>query len=121
VPIYETLYKTKESRMLDQPRHLFNARIGWDYKDFSSRLSFRYQGLTVDRLDPVLNIEDSFIDEEFRIDFTATQRVIESVQLILALTNITEVIEDGHLVTENLRRSSEFYGFSAQFSVRFTL
>ena len=47
------VYRTREARMIDQPADLFNARIGWDYRGFSSRLSFRYQGETINSLDPV--------------------------------------------------------------------
>ncbi len=121
IPIYETLYKTRESRMLDQPQHLFNARIGWDYKDFSSRLSFRYQGQTVRSLDPVLNITDSFIGDEFRVDFTAKQKITKNLSVILDFSNLTEIIEDAQLKSHNLIASSEFYGFTSQFGIRYEL
>ncbi|MDX1701297.1 MAG: TonB-dependent receptor, partial [Melioribacteraceae bacterium] len=121
VPIYEVSYQTKDSRMLDQPKHIFNARIGWDYKGFSSRLSFRYQGETVRSLDPVLNIQDSFIEDELRIDFTAKQKITENLSFIIDLSNISEVIEDAKLEKNSLIQSSEFYGFTSQFGVRYEL
>jgi len=116
---YTTNYYTKKSRMLDQPNSLFNARIGWDYKNFSSRLSFRFQGETVRSLDPVLNITDSFLDDEFRMDFTAKQKITDRLSIMLDLSNITEFIEDSHLNSHNLLRSSEFYGFTSQLGLRY--
>ena len=51
VPIYGQQYKTRKGPMEDQPASILNVILGWDYKGFSSRISYRYQAKTVESLD----------------------------------------------------------------------
>ena len=37
-------YRTREGRLVDQPKAILNLILGWDYKGFSSRFSFRVSG-----------------------------------------------------------------------------
>jgi hypothetical protein len=44
-------YKTRKGSVLNQPKAIYNAIIGWDYMGFSTRISFRYQQTTLTGID----------------------------------------------------------------------
>ena len=120
-PISIPVYKTRKGNMIDQPATLFNARIGWDYKGFSSRLSFRYQGETNAAIDPLHSLLDRKTDDLFRIDLQLKQKITENLSLTMDLANLNETIDDSHLAAKRyvLPTSSEFYGFTSQFGLRY--
>jgi len=120
IPVETPVYKTREARMLDQPASLFNARIGYDYKGFSSRISFRYQGATIAGLDPVHSLLDEVKGDVFRIDVSLKQKITEHLSFSLDLVNLTEFIDDSYLLARDyvMPRTSEFYGFTSQFGLR---
>jgi hypothetical protein len=107
--------------MLDQPAALFNARIGWDYKGFSTRLSFRYQGETISSLDPVNNLLDARTSDEFRIDFAIKQQITPRLAFSLDIANLNELTEQSNFFAQDfiMPRTSEFYGLTAQFGLRY--
>ncbi len=121
IPVETPQYATREARMLDQPTTLFNARIGWDLGGFSSRLSFRYQGSTIRRLDPVHSLLDEVTGDVFRIDFALKQKIAKNFSFLMDLANINEFIDDAnlHALEFVMPTSSEFYGFTAQFGFRY--
>ena len=48
----DTLYlQTTGGTLQDQPKAIYNAILGWDYRGFSSRFSLRYQQLTLTNMD----------------------------------------------------------------------
>lgn len=62
-------------RLIDQPDHIFNFYIGYDYKDFSSRLSFLYTDNSARGNGGRYPENDSYTTEYFRIDFSARQKL----------------------------------------------
>ncbi len=120
-PISIPVYKTRKGNMIDQPATLFNARIGWDYKGFSSRLSFRYQGETNAAIDPLHSLLDRKADDLFRIDLQLKQKITKNLSFTIDLANLNEGIDDSHLAAKQyiLPASSEFYGFTSQFGLRY--
>jgi TonB-dependent receptor len=114
-------YQTREASLLDQPADLFNARIGWDFKGFSSRLSFRYQGQTFTSLDPTDGLFDAAAADQFRIDLTIKQQITDRLSFALDVANLNEFIDDSNFVTQGfvMPQSSEFYGLTAQFGFRY--
>ncbi len=120
-PISIPVYKTRKGRMIDQPATLFNVRIGWDYKRFSSRLSFRYQGETNAAIDPLHSLLDRKTDALFRVDLQLKQKITENLSFTMDLANLNEFVDDSHLEALQyiLPTSSEFYGFTSQFGLRY--
>ncbi len=121
IPVEVPVYRTKESRLLDQPAALFNARIGLDYKGFSTRVSFRYQGETLQGLDPVNELLDGFSNDLFRIDLNAKQKITDQFSVSLDVINLTEFQDQSFFrpVGRVLPQRSEFYGMQAQISLRY--
>ena len=62
-------------RLIDQPNHVLNAWIGYDFEGFSSRLSFQYVDNSA-RVNGGIDPEnDSDTKAYFRIDFSARQKL----------------------------------------------
>ncbi|GAB5554975.1 MAG: TonB-dependent receptor [Saprospiraceae bacterium] len=121
IPVETPFYRTRDARMIDQPASLFNARIGWDYKGFSARLSFRYQGETISSLDPVHSLLDARTSDEFRVDFAIKQQINKRLSFSMDLANVNEFLEQSNFYAQDfiMPRTSEFYGFTAQFGLRY--
>lgn len=121
IPIEVPIYDTREARLIDQPADLFNARIGWDFKGFSSRLSFRYQGETIGSLDPVNSLLDEVSSDQFRMDFNMKQKITRRLSFTADVANINEFIDDSNFISRDniMPRASEFFGLTAQFGFRY--
>ncbi len=117
----QAVYETRESRMLDQPANIFNARIGWDYKGFSTRLSFRYQGSTITRIDPLYGLLDEFNTALFRIDLNARQQITPRLAVSLDIANLNNYIDDRIVNArgQEFPRRSEYYGMNITLGVRY--
>jgi len=118
-PIDFFYYRTRKARMLDQPKSLYNIRIGWDYKGFSSRLSFRYQGATMTSVDAKYELKDSFTDDLFRIDLSIRQKITRYLSFHANLANMNKHTDNAYLAVKDYRlpTSSEYYGFTSQFGL----
>lgn len=118
---YKAVYDSRESRMLDQPSHLFNARIGWDYKGFSTRLSFRYQGSTITRVDPIHSLLDEVNQSMFRMDLNVRQHITPRLSVSLDIANLNNYIDDRVVdaLGQIFPRNSEYYGMNVILGVRY--
>jgi outer membrane receptor protein involved in Fe transport len=121
VVVFRAVYETRESRMLDQPANIFNARIGWDYKGFSTRLSFRYQGETITSIDPLHSLLDELSTALFRIDLNARQQITPRLALSLDIVNLNNYIDDRVVDAQGqtFPRRSEYYGMNITLGVRY--
>ncbi|MEN8193564.1 MAG: TonB-dependent receptor [Bacteroidota bacterium] len=120
IPRIFSLSKRK-GRMIDQPDELLNVRLGWDYKGFSARLSFRYQGQTMVGIDPKLNLRDKYTGDLHRFDLSLKQKITDNLSLHADIANINEHIDDSYHITQGhqLPTASEFYGLTSQFGLRY--
>jgi len=107
--------------MLDQPSSLFNARIGWDYKGFSTRLSFQYQGAIITKVDPIKSLLDEITNEQFRMDLTLKQNIVKGLSLSLDISNLTQFVDDRYVYAQGYKMpgSGEFYGSTVQLGLRY--
>ena len=62
-------------RLLDQPNHIFNSWLGYDYKGFSARLSFQFQAGNNTSNGGVFPELASATKDYFRVDFQASQKL----------------------------------------------
>ncbi|OGU30390.1 MAG: hypothetical protein A2057_12070 [Ignavibacteria bacterium GWA2_35_9] len=74
-PLAQLIDSSTTSRLLDQPNHVLNSYIGYDYEGFSSRLSFLFQDNTSTSAPGRDSELDSYSKEYFRIDFSARQKL----------------------------------------------
>ncbi len=121
IDVFVPVYKTRTSKMLDQPTMLWNARIGWDYKGFSSRLSFRYQGETTTKVDPIYSLGDEILVDVFRIDLSLKQQITERLSATLDIANMNRFIDvrNQHAAGNVLPRSMEYYGAVIQMGLKY--
>ncbi len=121
------LYKSYETNLIDQPNSIVNARLGWDYKGFSSRVSFNFQGKTIDTVDPVYNMKDGYKMDSYRWDLTLKQKIVKGLSVSVDLMNITALMDKSiytnyNTTTRQLEdwpREYQFYGFTAQAGLKY--
>ncbi len=125
VPVYGDT--TRTGRAFDQPAHLVNVTIGYDYKGFSGRLSYLFQG---DRLTGVPNViqpvEDSYSDDYQRWDVTLKQSLGEAVEVYGNFSNLTSTPDRNIIGNGSGDRSrgfgsttfAQYYGFTMDLGVR---
>jgi outer membrane receptor protein involved in Fe transport len=125
VPIYGQYYRTRPGPMEDQPTSILNVILGWDFKGFSGRVSYRYQSKTVESLDARYSVFDSYYDTFTLIDLMLKQQITKNLSVFANLTNIGNHIDDYYFGEQGnkpaLPTSSQFYGFRAQLGLKFNL
>jgi TonB-dependent receptor len=94
IPIYEQFYRTRPGPMEDQPKSILNIILGWDFKGFSSRISYRYQSHTVENLDARFSVYDSYYDSFTLMDLMLKQKIGKHFAVYANLTNIGNHIDD---------------------------
>lgn len=121
ITVYKAVYDARESRMLDQPSQIFNARIGWDYKGFSSRLSFRYQASTITSIDPLHSLLDEENKAMFRMDLNLIQKITPRLAVSLDIANLNNYIDDRVVdaLGKIFPKSSEYYGMNVILGLRY--
>lgn len=126
-PVYSLVYKTRAGQLQDQPKAIYNAILGWDYKDFSSRFSFSYQQVTLTGLDTQYDVRDAYYDNVLLIDISAKQLVFDNFAVFADVTNINSHIDNYYLnyyngnigTTGQLPTSQQTYGLNAQVGFSF--
>ena len=125
IPIYGD--STRTGRAYDQPAHLMNVTLGYDFKGFSARVSYLYQG---DRLTGVgrvtIPVLDTYSTAYERWDVTVKQRVNEMVEFYANFNNLTStpdrnIIGNGSGDTTRGFGSTtyvQYYGFTMDAGVR---
>jgi TonB-dependent receptor len=78
-------------RLIDQPNHVLNSYLGYDYEGFSARLSVVFQDNSARDNGGELQENDSFTKEYTRLDFSARQKLPwYNIELFLDVTNIND-------------------------------
>lgn len=109
------------ARMPDQPTHIFNATLGYDFRGFSGRLSFLYQTDRITSLGNLL-IEDGYSGDQFRWDLSLQQRLGYGLQLFTNFNHLSGR-PDRNFTGSLERRPAyiEYYGFTMDLGIRYTL
>jgi len=107
--------------MPDQPAHIANVTIGYDYKGFSTRLSFLYQTdkVTFISTEPIL---DNFSGAYARWDLTIQQNLTRNIQLFANFINLNNRRDEhfrGYTLTDPTY--IEYYGFTMDIGIRYKL
>ena len=121
ITVFKAVYLTRETRMLDQPARIFNARIGWDYKGFSTRVSFRSQGSTITDVDELHSLLDEENEAMFRVDLMLQQEITKRLTVSLDIANLNNYIDDRVVNALGViyPRRSEYYGMNVILGVRY--
>jgi hypothetical protein len=104
--------------MVHQPDYVANVSIGYDYKNFSARVSMQYQGATLHRLG-ARPVEDDYTDDYLRFDASVYQRFFGGMAtLYLDLQNITNRADRANRFTPEFPTDREYYGFMFDVGMR---
>ncbi len=111
---------TRTTRMPDQPKHIANVTLGYDFKGFSARLSYLYQTDRVTSIDDT-PVFDTFSGPYARWDLTLQQKLGQTgVQFFANFTNLNARPD------ENFRGNAlddptylEYYGFAIDVGARY--
>jgi TonB-dependent receptor len=94
-PVYKNNYISTDTvyhaRLLYQANDVINVALGFDYKDFSGRISFNMQGNVITSLSSTANrAGDQFTGDIYRWDFTLQQKLpfLQGLSIMLAGVNI---------------------------------
>lgn len=119
---YQALLDTvRSSRLPDQPAHILNITLGYDYKGFSARLSYLYQTDKVTYIDRNEEL-DQFTGEYSRWDLTLQQVLMPNLQLFCNFTNLNETPDESFIgTTTDNPTYIEYYGLTIDFGMRYRL
>jgi len=122
-PLYQKqlVESSRTARMPDQPIHTANITLGYDYEGFSGRVIFMYQS---DRTSFIAIDEalDTFVADYMRWDVTLQQKIGWGIQLFANFSNLNNRHDEqyrGYTMTNP--SYLEYYGFTMDVGVRFTL
>ncbi|HTY11470.1 MAG TPA: TonB-dependent receptor [Bacteroidota bacterium] len=113
---------TRTDRLVYQPNDVMNAYIGYDYKGFSARASFVYQGNVVQNIGAYPETE-GFSKSYNRVDISARQKLPweDGLQLYLDVNNLNNEPNISTQPSISGFTSEQFYGLTADLGIRFTL
>lgn len=114
-------YDLRDGQMVDQPQAIINAVLGWDYKGFSARVSYRYQDRVLQGPDSRFELRDSYYDSFTFVDVALRQKLNKYLSVYLNATNLTNHIDDFFYLEQgdvpNLPTSSNSFGRRVQLGV----
>ena len=121
---YKTLRtdSTRIGRMPDQPTHIANVTLGYDYSGFSIRFSMLYQSDISTFIHSQNPLYDTFTGEYIRFDIAVKQKLTDQLEIYANFNNINarpdrsfrEKVETNPTYTE-------YYGFTSDLGFRFRL
>ncbi|HUI29379.1 MAG TPA: TonB-dependent receptor [Candidatus Acidoferrales bacterium] len=112
---------SRSGRLIDQPNDIMNSYIGYDYKGFSARVSFVFQGNSVNYVGG-FPYQDGFTRNYFRIDASVRQMLPwAGLQLYADANNLNSESNIAAQQTIGGFTSENFYGLTADLGVRVTL
>jgi TonB-dependent receptor len=112
---------SRTQRMPDQPSHIMNMTLGYDYEGFSIRVSYLYQSDKVTGIgqSPVL---DAFTGTYERWDLAVQQHLGESLQLYANFNNLNNRHDESLLGYRQLNPTAlEYYGLTIDVGIRYKL
>lgn len=127
-PRFETVYydTTAKGKAAGQPGSIGNLTLGYDYKGFSTRLSYLYQAERVSGFNPFRPLFSTYTDSYERWDLTIKQKLPHNIELYANLSNLTSVADKNFVGGEGYEdiagyRSptyQQYFGFTGDIGIR---
>jgi TonB-dependent receptor len=112
---------TRAGRLINQPNDILNTSIGYDYKDFSIRLSCLFQGNAVSNVGNFTE-QDGFSRDYFRMDASIRQKLPWfGSEVFLDLANINGANNQSAQQSIGGFTNEQNYGLTANLGIRFRL
>jgi outer membrane receptor protein involved in Fe transport len=104
--------------MPDQPAHIFNTTIGYDFQGFSIRVSYLYQSDKVAGIGET-PVTDAFTGPYGRWDLALQQKLGEQIQLFANFNNLNNTHDESLLgYRETNPTSLQYYGRTIDVGIR---
>jgi TonB-dependent receptor len=125
------VYTTTAGSLQDQPKAIYNAMLGWDYKGFSARFSLSYQKITLTSMDTRYGLENYYYDNVSLLDISLKQEILNNLSVFVNATNINSHIDNYYFAhpeytsstttyaAGQLPTSGQTYGWNAQFGISY--
>ncbi len=111
---------SRTQRMPDQPAHILNTTIGYDYAGFSIRVSYLYQSDKVTGIGTI-PLLDSFTGSYSRWDVSVQQRINQYIQLYVNLNNLNDSYDKSLQGYQEIDPTSlAYYGRTVDAGIRVT-
>ena len=122
------VYSTTGGPLQDQPKGIYNAILGWDYKGFSSRFSLEYQELSLQSIDTQYGLRNSYYDNVLLFDISLKQQIIDNLYIFANATNLNNHVDSYYyshpaylaVGAGNLPTYGQTYGMNAQLGLSFS-
>jgi TonB-dependent receptor len=113
---------SRTARVPDQPAHIANITLGYDYEGLSVRLSYLYQTDRTSGLDRNPSL-DSFTGTYARWDLTVQQSILDwGLQVFVNLSNLNSRADQNFRGDKLINPTYiEYYGFTMDVGVRYRL
>ena len=122
-PVYLKELKTdstRTARMPDQPTHIANVTVGYDFKGFSARFSMLYQTDTSSFINSTNALFDSFSGDYLRYDVSLRQKLPKGFEIFANLNNLSSRPDRNFRGAVDANPSFiEYYGFTMDVGARF--
>tara|TARA_Y100001935_G_scaffold223573_1_gene199132 strand:+ start:39981 stop:43184 length:3204 start_codon:yes stop_codon:yes gene_type:complete len=121
VQVVELIDSSFTSRLVNQPKHVLNTYLGYDYKGFSGRFSLLYQSNTFRGSGGEYTENDSFTTDYLKIDFSARQKlpfVDGKTELFMDVSNINGANTSWRQRSINGYQGIQNYGLTANLGIR---
>ena len=108
------------NRLLNQANDVANVSLGYDYKGFSARLSFRFQGNVISQIGSRLE-ENEYTNNIYAYDFVVKQKIpvkFADFEVFLNAINFTNVPHNRYSIYPNKGETNTYSRYSgAQFQL----
>ena len=122
-PVYLKVLKTdstRTARMPDQPTHIANVTVGYDFKGFSARFSMLYQTDTSTSINATNALFDSFSGDYLRYDLSLRQKLPRGLEVFANFNNLSSRPDRNFRGAVDANPSFiEYYGFTMDVGARF--
>jgi TonB-dependent receptor len=120
-PVTTTYDSTRAGRLIYQPNDLLNAYVGYEYKGFSGRVSFLFQGNSVSYIGAFPE-QDGYTRDYFRIDASVRQTLpFKGTEVYLDVNNLNNEKNSAAQTSIDGFTSVKNYGLTANFGVRYRI
>lgn len=110
----------REGRMLDQPSHIANVTLGYDYKGFSTRFSVLYQTDISRYIHPTTSVNDSYTGDYLRLDLSMSQKLGRGLEVFANFNNLNNRPDENFQASASTYPTyTEYYGFTMDLGARY--
>jgi TonB-dependent receptor len=127
--VFTVVDTTRAGRVPDQAAHVANVTLGYDYKGFSTRLSYLFQSNTTAGVNSVNPLFDQFVGDYSRFDLSVRQQLQAGIELFANLNNLNSrpdqrytyqnSVTGDYEFTDDTLSYRELYGFTVDVGARY--